>query len=96
MTDQPEFHICQCEILNPPVALMVGYDHVVCSTCFQLEDVCCSLFPLEAWSLLVYIVLLYLKYYAIISESTQDTCGHLGREEGEVLENHRVVSVLER
>lgn len=34
--DQPEFRICQCEILNPPVALMVGYGHVACSICFQM------------------------------------------------------------
>ena len=70
MTHQPEFHICQCEILNAPVALMVGYDHVVCSACFPLEDVCCSLFPFEAWSVPVYVVLLYLKHCAILSEKT--------------------------
>lgn len=96
MTDQPEFHICQCEILNPAVTLMVGYDHIVCSTCFQLEDVCCSLFACEVWSVLVYIVLLYLKHDAMFSENTQDTCGHVGREEGEAFENLHVASALER
>lgn len=53
MADQPEFHISQCEILNPPVALMVGYDHIACSSCFHMEDICCSLFLLESglfWS----------------------------------------------
>lgn len=96
MTDQPEFHIHQCEILNPPVALVVDYDHVVCSTRFQLEDVCCSLLLFEAWSVLVYIVLLYLKYYAILTDNTEDTCGYSGRAEGEAFENHCVVSALER
>ena len=69
MMDQPEFHICQCEILNLPIALMVGCDRV-CSTCFQLEDICCSLFLFEAWSILVYIILLCVKCYAVLSENT--------------------------
>lgn len=69
--DQAEFRICQCEILNPPIALMVGDDHVVCSICFQLEDVCCSLLPFEAWSALVYILLLYLKFHAPLFQRTR-------------------------